>query len=132
MLTAENTSKTRAPIVADGYRLTFIMVASLFLAWGLAGALNDILVRQFQKALALSRTQSSFVQFAFFIGYFCAALPAGLFIRRHGYKAAMLFGLALYASGAILFYPAAEWERFGVFLAALYVIAFGVAFLETA
>jgi FHS family L-fucose permease-like MFS transporter len=108
------------------------MVASLFLAWGVAGSLNDVLVRQFQKALALNRTQSSLIQFAFYVGYFCAALPAGLVIRRFGYKRAILAGLSLYAVGAMLFYPAAELERFSIFLAALYVIAIGLAFLETA
>jgi len=118
-------------IIERRYRLPFVMVTALFLYWGVAGALNDVLIRHFQKALALSRTESSFIQFAFFVGYFCAAIPAGLFIRKYGYKAAILFGLSLYAVGALLFYPAAEAERFIYFLAALYIIAFGLAFLET-
>jgi FHS family L-fucose permease-like MFS transporter len=90
------------------------------------------LIRQFQKALALTRAQSSFIQLAFYIGYFCAALPAGLLIRRVGYKSAIIVGLGLYAAGAFLFYPAASVQRFGWFLTALYIIAFGLAFLETA
>lgn len=113
------------------YLLPFLLVASLFFSWALAAALNDVLIRQFQKALDLSRGQASFIQLAFYIGYFCAAVPAGLLIRRFGYKCAMIVGLALYALGAFLFYPAAEIHKYGVFLAALYTIAFGLAFLET-
>lgn len=120
------------PIVERGYRLTFALVSSLFFSWAFAAALNDVLIRQFQKALDLSRTQSSLIQFAFYIGYFCAALPAGLLIRRAGYKRTIIVGLVLYAAGAFLFYPAADAQRYAYFLAALYIIAFGLAFLETA
>lgn len=112
--------------------IAFVLVTTLFFSWALAAALNDVLIRQFQKALDLTRAQSSLVQLAFYIGYFCAAVPAGLMIRRFGYKRVMLAGLGLYAAGAFLFYPAAEVQRFGLFLAALYIIAFGLAFLETA
>jgi FHS family L-fucose permease-like MFS transporter len=122
----------RPPIVDPRYLLPFAIVTCLFFSWAFAAALNDVLIRQFQKALALTRTQSSMIQLAFYIGYFCAALPAGLVIRRTGYKQTILIGLALYALGAFLFYPAAEAQRFSYFLFALYVIAFGLAFLETA
>jgi MFS transporter, FHS family, L-fucose permease len=122
----------RAPIVDRRYLLAFGIVTTLFFAWAFAASLNDVLIRQFQKALALTRTQSSFIQLAFYIGYFCAALPAGLVIRRAGYKRTIIIGLLLYAAGALLFYPAAEVQRYGFFLVALYVIAFGLAFLETA
>jgi FHS family L-fucose permease-like MFS transporter len=125
------TAKTAPPIVERRYLLPFLLVASLFLSWALAAALNDVLIRQFQKALDLTRGESSFIQLAFYIGYFCAALPAGLLIRRLGYKSVMIIGLILYACGAFLFYPAAEIRKFGVFLSALYTIAFGLAFLET-
>ena len=125
------TAKTTPPIVERRYLLAFLLVASLFLSWALAAALNDVLIRQFQKALALTRGESSFIQLAFYIGYFCAALPAGLLIRRLGYKSVMIIGLILYACGAFLFYPAAEIRKFGAFLSALYTIAFGLAFLET-
>jgi FHS family L-fucose permease-like MFS transporter len=114
------------------YLLAFAIVTTLFFAWAFAASLNDVLIRQFQKALALTRTQSSLIQLAFYIGYFCAALPAGLVIRRAGYKRTIIIGLLLYAAGALLFYPAAEVQRYGFFLIALYVIAFGLAFLETA
>ncbi|MBN8813662.1 MULTISPECIES: L-fucose:H+ symporter permease [unclassified Sphingomonas] len=120
------------PIVERRYAVAFALVTSLFFSWALAAALNDVLIRQFQKALDLTRTEASLIQFAFYIGYFCAAVPAGLLIRRLGYKNTILIGLACYAGGAFLFYPAASTEMFGLFLAALYVIAIGLAFLETA
>jgi MFS transporter, FHS family, L-fucose permease len=120
------------PLVERRYLLPFALVTTLFLAWALAGALNDVLIRQFQKALDLTRTQSSLVQLAFYLGYFCAGIPAGLVIRRIGYKGAILVGLACYAGGAFLFLPAADAQRFGLFLTALYTIACGLAFLETA
>jgi FHS family L-fucose permease-like MFS transporter len=122
----------RTPIVDRRYLLAFAIVTTLFFAWAFAASLNDVLIRQFQKALALTRTQSSLIQLAFYIGYFCAALPAGLVIRRAGYKRTIIIGLLLYAVGALLFYPAANVQRYGFFLVALYVIAFGLAFLETA
>jgi FHS family L-fucose permease-like MFS transporter len=122
----------RMSVVDRRYRAAFIAVASLFFAWALAASLNDVLIRQFQKALALTRTESSLIQMAFYIGYFCSALPAGAMIRRFGYKATMIAGLGLYALGAFAFYPAAEMERFPVFLSALFIVAFGLAFLETA
>src|SRR5450432_1295243 len=122
----------RRSIVDRRYLLPFAIVTCLFFSWAFAAALNDVLIRQFQKALALTRTQSSMIQLAFYIGYFCAALPAGLVIRRTGYKPTILIGLALYALGAFLFYPAADAQRFAYFLIALYIIAFGLAFLETA
>ena len=125
------TSNAAPPIVEKRYLLAFLLVASLFFSWALAAALNDVLIRQFQKALNLNRGEASFIQLAFYIGYFCAALPAGLLIRRIGYKSVMIVGLILYACGAFLFYPAAEIRVYGVFLAALYTIAFGLAFLET-
>jgi MFS transporter, FHS family, L-fucose permease len=125
-------SQPAAPIVEPQYRLVFLLVASLFFSWALAASLNDVLIRQFQKALDVTRTGSSLIQFAFYIGYFCAALPAGALIRRFGYKPTILFGLSLYAVGAFLFYPAAEIQMLWAFLVALYVIAIGLACLETA
>lgn len=126
------TAAPRPPIVERRYLVPFLLVTSLFFAWALAAALNDILIRQFQKALDLTRTQSSLIQLAFYVGYFCAALPAGLLIRRIGYKRTILAGLLCYAVGAFLFYPAAFIQRYSLFLGALYILAFGLAFLETA
>jgi FHS family L-fucose permease-like MFS transporter len=119
-------------IVDRRYLLAFTIVTILFFSWAFAAALNDVLIRQFQKALDLSRAQASFVQLAFYIGYCCAALPAGFAIRRMGYKATILIGLSLYGVGAFLFYPAAGARQYAFFLAALYIVAFGLAFLETA
>jgi len=132
MLNHAPPDKGRDRIVEHKYRRPFILVTSLFFAWAFAASLNDVLIRQFQKALSVSRAESSFIQLAFYVGYFCAAIPAGLLIRRAGYKPAIILGLSLYAAGAFLFYPAASVQRFGWFLAALYIIAFGLAFLETA
>ena len=89
------------------------------------------MLHHFQKALDLTRPQASLTQFAFYIGYFCAPLPAAMIIRRLGYKKTIIIGLALYAIGAFLFVPAAHMRIYGIFLAALYIIAIGAGFLET-
>ncbi len=122
----------REPLIAKGYLLAFALVTSLFFLWAVANNFNDILIKQFQKALELSRAQSGLVQTAFYFGYFTMALPAGWVMKKMGYKNGILIGLVLYAVGALLFYPAAEVRVFPAFLAALYVIAAGLAFLETA
>ena len=121
----------KPPVIERRYAVAFALTATLFFAWGLASQFNDLLLHHFQKALDLTRTQASFTQFAFYIGYFCAPLPAALIIRRIGYKKTMVTGLAMYAIGAFLFVPAAHLRVYGLFLAALYIIAFGAAFLET-
>ncbi len=108
-----------------------VLITSLFFLWGMANNLNDILIQQFRKAFTLSDLQSGLVQSAFYMGYFVLALPAGLVSRRFGYKAGVVVGLVLYAAGALLFYPAAQAQTYGLFLLALFVIASGLAFLET-
>ena len=108
-----------------------VLIVSLFFLWGVANSLNDVLVAQFKKAFALNDLQSGLVQATFYMGYFVLALPAGFFMRRFGYKAAVVLGLCLYGVGALLFYPAAESRTYGWFLGALFVIASGLAFLET-
>lgn len=118
--------------VTPGFMAGFALVTAVFFAWALANNLNDILIRQFQKALALSRTEAGFIQFVFYLAYFLWAVPAGLLLRHFGYRAGLLLGLGLYAAGALLFYPAAELHRYGSFLLALFVLASGAAFLETA
>src|SRR3954471_23879374 len=122
---------SKLPIVEKRYVVAFALTSTLFFAWGLASQFNDLLLHHFQKALDLSRTRASLTQFAFYIGYFCAPLPAAMVIRRLGYKKAMIIGLALYAIGAFLFVPAAGMRVYGIFLAALYIIAIGAGFLET-
>ena len=114
------------------FLIPFALVTSLFFLWGIANSLNGILINHFQLALDLKRWQAGLVDFAFYLGYFFLALPAGLFMQRYGYKKGILLGLLLYAGGALLFYPAAEVRTYGFFLFALFTIASGLAFLETA
>lgn len=121
-----NMSKT-----AGRYGLAFALVVTLFFAWGVANSLNDILIPQFKKAFTLTDWQTSLVQAAFYGGYLVFAMPAALFMRRFGYKAAVVLGLLFYAAGAFLFLPAAEHHQYVLFLGALFVVASGLSFLET-
>lgn len=106
-------------------------IISLFFMWGLANNLNDILIKQFKKAFILNDMQSGLVQASFYLAYFLAAIPAGLVMRRYQYKFGIISGLFLYAAGAALFYPAAEWQQYWLFLIALFILASGLTFLET-
>jgi FHS family L-fucose permease-like MFS transporter len=114
------------------YLIPFILVTSLFFLWGIANSMNGTLIKHFQTALNLNRAQAGIVDSAFYIGYFVMALPAAFLMNRIGYKKGILIGLLLYAAGAFLFYPAAETRLYSFFLFALFVIACGLAFLETA
>ncbi len=114
------------------YLVPFILVTSLFFLWGIANSMNGTLIKHFQTALDLNRAQAGIVDSAFYIGYFVMALPAAFLMNRIGYKKGILIGLFLFAGGALLFYPAAEMQMYGFFLFALFVIACGLAFLETA
>ena len=114
------------------YLVPFALVTSLFFLWGIANSLNGILINHFQLALDLKRWQAGLVDSAFYFGYFVFAIPAGLFMNKFGFKKGIIFGLLLYGLGAILFYPAAEVRVYGFFLFALFTIASGLAFLETA
>ena len=107
------------------------LIVSLFFLWGMANNLNDPLIKHFKKLFTLSDFGSGLVQSAFYLGYFLLAIPAALFMQRFGYKAAVILGLILYGAGALLFYPAGELQSYGFFLAALFVIASGLSFLET-
>lgn len=111
--------------------LPLILIISLFFLWGMANNLNDILITQFKKVFTLSDFKAGLVQSAFYTGYFVFSIPAALWMKRSGYKAAVVFGLLLYAIGAFLFYPAAAQREYVLFLGALFVIASGLAFLET-
>jgi FHS family L-fucose permease-like MFS transporter len=125
-------SKHSKPIVSKAVIIPFILLTSLFALWGFANAVTDPMVQAFKKVLELSNSQAAWVQMAFYGGYFCMALPAALFMRKYSYKVGILIGLSLYASGALLFYPAAITEQFWFFCLGLYVLTFGLAFLETA
>jgi FHS family L-fucose permease-like MFS transporter len=111
--------------------MPLILIVALFFLWGVANNMNDVLMPHLRKAFFLNDLQSSLVQSAFYLGYFFLALPAGWVAQRHGYKSAVLIGLLTFGIGALLFYPAAEQLRYGWFLAALFIIAAGLAFLET-
>lgn len=114
------------------YFVPLMLVTSLFFLWGIANSLNGTLIKHFQTALNLNRGQAAFVDSAFYIGYFVMALPAAFLMNRIGYKKGILIGLFLYVAGALIFYPAAEARVYALFLFALFVIACGLAFLETA
>jgi len=111
--------------------LPLMLIISLFFLWGMANNLNDILIAQFKKVFQLTDLKSGLVQSAFYMGYFVFAIPAALFMKRFSYKAAVITGLSLYMLGAYLFYPAAAIREYNLFLAALFIIASGLAFLET-
>ena len=122
---------TKIPVVAKSVIVPFILITSLFALWGFANDITNPMVSAFKKVLELDNFQASLVQLAFYGGYFTMALPAAIFVNKYSYKKGVLLGLALYAMGALLFYPAAKLEAFGFFLAALYILTFGLAFLET-
>jgi FHS family L-fucose permease-like MFS transporter len=111
--------------------LPLVLIVALFFLWGVANNLNDVLIAHFKKLFTLSDLQAGLVQSAFYLGYFCLAIPAALFMRAQGYRAAVLLGLILYGAGALLFWPAAGAQSYPFFLLALFVIASGLAFLET-
>lgn len=115
-----------------GEMRSFLLVTFLFFLWGIPNNLNDVLIRQFMKSFEISRFQAGLVQSAFYMGYFVLAIPAALLMRRAGYKAGLVTGLVLLGTGAALFWPAALAGRYGFFLCALFVMASGLSFLETA
>lgn len=114
------------------YLLPFILVTSLFLMWGLAHGLLDVLNKHFQVAFTMSKAQSGLVQFSTYIAYGLISIPAGLFMKRFGYKKGIILGLLLYSVGAFGFIPAALLHSFTPFLISLFVVACGLCTLETA
>src|SRR5436190_12785567 len=114
------------------YLIPFILVTSLFFFWGLIINLDSILIPHLRKAFQLNTLQSSLVDSAVFIAYFLMAIPAGLIMQRLGYRIGIIIGLLLFATGSFLFVPAANTREYGFFLAALFIIACGLAMLETA
>jgi MFS transporter, FHS family, L-fucose permease len=121
-----------APITERRYAVPLVLVTSLFFLWAIGVNLNDILIQHMKKAFGLTDFQSSLIQFAFFGGYFLAAFPAGRLMQRLGYKRGILIGLAVCATGAILFIPAASVRVYAFFLFALFVMACGQSVLEVA
>ncbi len=118
-------------LVEKKYLFPFILVTSLFALWGFANDITNPMVAAFETVMEISTAKASLVQFAFYGGYATMAIPAALFIRKYSYKIGILIGLALYATGAFLFIPAAAYEEFTFFCISLYILTFGLAFLET-
>jgi len=125
------TNSEKTPVVPKNVLVPFILITSLFAMWGFANDITNPMVSAFKKVLELNNVQASWVQMAFYGGYFTMALPAAIFAKKYSYKKGILMGLVLYAVGALLFYPAAAYEQFIFFLLALYILTFGLAFLET-
>lgn len=123
--------KVKEKLVSKEVLVPFILITCLFALWGFANDLTNPLVATFGRVMEISSSKAAFVQLAFYGGYFTMALPAALFIKKYSYKTAILIGLGLYATGALMFYPAASYGLFGFFLVSLYILTFGLAFLET-
>lgn len=125
---------TRLPLRGQKNNFLFplILVTGLFFLWGLAYGLLDVLNKHFQETLHIDKARSTLLQMAYFGAYFLIALPAGVFMNRFGYKKGIITGLLLYTTGAFLFYPSAQMSSFNFFLLAMFVLASGLAFLETA
>ena len=118
-------------LIEKKYLVTFMLITLLFALWGFANDITNPMVAAFQTVMELSAFKASWIQFAFYGGYATMAIPAALFIRRFNYKSAILLGLGLYAIGAFLFIPAASYQNFLFFCLSLYILTFGLAFLET-
>jgi MFS transporter, FHS family, L-fucose permease len=123
--------RTGPAFTENRYILTLAFVVSLFMLWGIAMTMGDVLNRHFQQVLGISKYRSAYVQFSLFGAYAIMGIPAGLFMKRFGYKNGVLLGLLLYATGAFLFVPAANIASFTFFRIALFVLACGLATLET-
>ena len=124
-------NKVVEKVVERKYLLPFILITSLFALWGFANDITNPMVAAFQTVMEISTSRASMVQFAFYGGYATMAIPAALFVQKYSYKKGIILGLSLYAIGALLFIPAAQYEVFGFFLVSLYILTFGLAFLET-
>ena len=118
-------------LVEKKYLLPFVVITTLFALWGFANDITNPMVAAFQTLMELPAAKASLIQFAFYGGYATMAIPAALFVRKHSYKSGILLGLALYAIGALLFIPAAARQSFTFFCFSLYILTFGLAFLET-
>ena len=123
--------KEKKPLVSKKYLFSFILITSLFALWGFANDVTNPMVAAFQTVMELSAAKASLIQFAFYGGYATMAVPAALFIRKYSYKSGVLLGLGLYAVGAFLVIPATSYQSFAFFCTSLYILTFGLAFLET-
>ncbi len=124
-------TQEKVPVVPKQYLIPFMLTTCCFSLWGFANDFTNPLVKVFEQVFIIGTSQASWLQFAFYTGYFCMAIPAALFIRRYSYKAAIVLGLSLYGAGALITIPASLTATFWVFCLASYVITYGLAFLET-
>lgn len=124
--------KQQTTLVDKQYLIPFVLLTSLFFLWGFAHAILDVMNKHFQELLSITKTHSAFIQATMYMGYFVMAIPAGLFITKHGYRRGVVLGLLLYGIGALLFIPGQHWISFNFFLFSLFVIGCGLTFLETA
>jgi len=128
----ESQTSEKPSVVPKQYLLPFILTTCCFSLWGFANDFTNPLVKVFEQVFIITTGQASWLQFAFYTGYFCMALPAAFFIRKFSYKSAILIGFLFYAIGALLAIPASLYAIFPLFLLGSYVLTFGLAFLETA
>ncbi|MAV76527.1 MAG: glucose/galactose MFS transporter [Cellvibrionales bacterium] len=116
----------------DNYGFALVSLTSLFFMWGLITSLNDVLIPRLKAVFDLSYTEAMMIQFCFFFAYFVVSLPAGSLIKRIGYKSGVVVGLIIAGIGCACFYPAAAYESYNYFLAALFVLASGITILQVA
>ncbi|MVN20502.1 sugar MFS transporter [Mucilaginibacter arboris] len=121
----------KAAFTEKRFLLTFVFVTSLFMLWGIAHSMSDVLNKHFQNVLNVSKAQSGLIQLSVFGAYFIMSIPAGIFMKRFGYKTGVLLGLSLFAAGTFLFVPAANANSFTFFRVALFILGCGMATLET-
>lgn len=131
MKTNEPAKTRKKPLVPKEYLLPFILLTSLFFAWGLAHNMTDTLLAAFKKIMSMTDFQTSWIQIAFYFSYFCLALPAAILIKKTTYKTGIIVGLIMFITGALLFYPCSLTMVYGHFLIALYILAGGLSVLET-
>ena len=124
-------SEVAGKLLEKKYLVSFILITCLFSLWGFANDITNPMVAAFKTVMEISTAKAALVQMAFYGGYGTMAIPAALFAMKYSYKKGILLGLLLYAIGALLFLPAAKYEMFGFFLVSLYILTFGLAFLET-
>jgi MFS transporter, FHS family, L-fucose permease len=123
--------RLKSNLIDPQTRVSFILVTTLFLFWGIPNNLNDILIKQFMKSFEITRLEAGLIQSAFYLGYFLLALPAAMIMRKYSYKAGLITGMLLFSFGTFLFWPAAHSGKYIYFLIALFIIASGLSFLET-
>ena len=124
-------SEVAGKLLEKKYLVSFILITCLFSLWGFANDITNPMVAAFKTVMEITTAKATLVQMAFYGGYGTMAIPAAIFAMKYSYKKGILLGLILYAIGALLFFPAAQYEMFGFFLVSLYILTFGLAFLET-